>query len=653
MAGGHQAPTPEAEQGSIVVRVGENGEGGLLSGAPSAGRLVGAAGSTIHASAAPASTATATAGPASARDGVGSRRVGRVQLWAFLAVLALAVGVAGWWAYRQVVGVPVALQVDGQPLVDGAQVLADVEPVFRALAVADGAPLEEGAGCWFAPAAADAFAPGPRVACGPVRLGVAADGQDWVVADVSWSPSANTPGGVTGDVQDLDATAQLDRSTLNRPDGRRPPSYTPVLGAGGVRTEGGRLLTNTDALVDRADADLDRVTADLGASTAAGTRCYLGVTEVDRDGVTVQQSTAQLWCGPLLLRNSTPGQTYAPFPLQLVADDLVSASAPAVDLQRLTRTEPLPAGVVLVRPDGLTPDEEADRTLAPPDAAPLDPGATVLLEALPEDLSSVTVAEPKDGRLETAELSLRLTDLARVDRLGRGDTALVPAPGEDLLVVGYTTTRDDDAPSGVGTATLVIDGRRTALPDWSQVEENAWLVVAVPTGTREAALEVLSEGRPQSISLITGERGPGAPAVLYRERRTVGIGAEVRSEVALPEGDPGRVTVVITEAGLEAWRPDTGWAPVGQGYLRVAGTTEVDEPCCDVRGVDVTASVRLALPDGTLLAPQPAATTADETVFLVPEDLTAAQLQVTAVAEYEESNAAAPAPAVLDLDLPA
>lgn len=239
-----------------------------------------------------------------------------------------------------------------------------------------------------------------------------------------------------------------------------------------------------------------------------------------------------------------------------------------------------------------------------------------------------------------------------VASLGEGPEALVAAEGEELVVASYETSRADDAPPGSGTATLVVDGRRTALPAWSSVTDSSWLVVSVPTGAREVVLEVLSDGRAQAVSLLTGERGPGAAQVLYRAERTLGVGAALEVDIPLPQGDSAGAEAVVTEVGLEAWLPGPGWAPTGSAYL-VVGLDAVDtrEPCCDLGPVDVTSVWTLVLPGGTVV-PDTGEDGADSPLFVLDESVTTARLQLSAVATFDVGSATAPVPTAIDLGLP-
>lgn len=188
--------------------------------------------------------------------------------------------------------------------------------------------------------------------------------------------------------------------------------------------------------------------------------------------------------------------------------------------------------------------------------------------------------------------------------------------------------------------------------------DGSWLLVSVPAGADAVDLEVLFDDRAQTISLLTGERAPGAPAALYRESGSVGVGSPLQVAVPLPEGDPATVSLVVTEAVVAAWLPDQGWAPDGQAYVRLAlEQVEVEEPCCDVAGLEVLPVLTLTPSGGTAVPtlegtdPGTDPGTDAAAVFVVAQDVTAATLTLTAAATFEGGTATSPADS-LPLELP-
>lgn len=550
-----------------------------------------------------------------------------------VAVVVLAT--AGWFGFRALTGPPVPLAVDGAPIVNAQQMLDDLTPQFRQIAAQDGAPLAARAGCWFAPPAdaqTSAAARGPRVACGPVRLGIAGDDQFWLVTQPSYAGT----GEVRGRVRDLDGVATIKRSTLNRPDGKRPPAEEPRIGADGVRADDGRLIANAGSFVDAASQAFANAARSGKASTAASTRCYLGVREVDRAGVPIRQSTGTAWCGPVRTRDSTPGQYWSAYPVSLGAgSSLVAVEARRPAITRVGPGTALPPGESLWRPDGQQPDPAAEADLEPPTADPQRPGFSDVLVDLAAPADLVT---PGDGRLITPTLALNLTGLYRGNQVGAGDEALVAAEGEELVVAAYRAERTVGV-NASSTATLVVDGNRRPFPAWSRVAAGSWLVVSVPQGAEQVGLEVLFDGRAQTISLLTGERAPGAPRALYRSLEPVGVGKPVSVRVALPEGDPAGVQLVVVDATLAAWFPGFGWAVADQAFISVGlAELKVDRPCCALAVRDVTPTFVLETEGADAVKPDERNTAnglRSAVVFAVADTVTEATLSVGAVASYD------------------
>lgn len=595
----------------------------------------------------PSAPPTPEAPPADPRRRPTSRR----SVLVAVVVAAVLLGTVAWFGVRALLGTPVALEVDGQPIVNAEQLLDDLTPRLVGIAAEDGAPLPEDAGCWFAPPAERTGAvrslpgQGPRIACGPVRLGIAGDDQLWLVAQ----PSYSTGDEVRGQVAELDEVAEVDRSTLNRPDGERPPADRPDIGTDGVRAEDGRLITNSAAYLAAADPDFAEAARGAGASVAPSTRCYLGVLEVTRAGQPIRQSTGSAWCGPVRTANAEPGATWAAVSLSLTtSQSLVAAVAADPSLNQVGESEALPPGERLWRPDGQQPDPNAEKDLPPPAAEPQRAGFSDVVADL---AAPVKLSTPTDGRLNTPALSLTLTGLFR-GQVGTGDKAVVAAPGEELVVARYQA-QPVESVGGASTATLVVDGVRTPFPAWSKVAEGGWLLASVPAAARAVDLEVLFDDRAQTISLLTGDRAAGAPAALYRKTSTVGVGRSARVSVALPKGDPAVVSVVVVDASLTAWTSEDRWARSGQAYLRIGlGQLQADRPCCDLRVEELTPTFTLRVPGQPPVTADPPGPGDPAVVFVVPETLTEATLAVNADVVYDGGRATGKATSV-PLRLPA
>jgi len=507
----------------------------------------------------------------------------------------------GWRAWR---GVPVSLTVDGAPILNAEQVLAQADPMFRELARIDGATLPGGAACWFAPPPKDAVrADQPRVACGPVLLGISGDKQRWVVGTPSYS--ATTTGGSrgsTGTFGAFDGVEELRPALLARPDGKHPPDGEPGLGAAGVRTVNGRIIVDAAQVVQSADRGFAAAASKSGAAVGPDSRCYLGVRDETRSGVTIAVSDGNLWCGPVLRTDSAANATWASFPLALkLGQSIVEATAGDPSISEVTSTKTLPAGMRAYRADGLRPPDGAGG-LQVPDSDPVKAGTIAILDELPSTVGAPapSLMVPPDGRLVTPSVTVQLTGIGRLPKVGSGTDAFVAPKGEGLAVATFQITREAGAPSGNGTATLIVDGVRIAVRDWSSVKDGGALVASVPIGSRDIVLEVLAQGRAQGISLVTGQRTPGGPSVPYRRSTQVSPATPIEVAVRLPKGDPVRVTGTVGQLNWQAWDANQGWAPVGQAFLLVTvDDWKLVTPCCDVSGVKVATTWRVRMPDGT------------------------------------------------------
>lgn len=604
----------------------------------------------------PTADAPATRRAAAPPDAGRVSRIGRGQVVGGVVVLAALLALGAWLLWGRVVGVPAKLEVDGAPIANADALLADGEDALRLVVDADGGTVPDGAGCWFAPPAADATTDAPRVACGPVLLGIAGDDERWLVGAPQYAvaPGADGASRATGTFDGFDGVAELRTSLLRHPEGRRVPAGDPTLGADGLRAEDGRVVSGLDATLAATERAFEAAALTSGAAVEEP-RCWASAREATRAGTTVLVSDGRVLCGPVLLMDSAPDEIWAAYPVSLGAGDtVVEARMGEPSIGDLTGTVALAAGLVLHRPDGAEAPADA-AGLDPPDADPVASGTALVLEALPD---AVDTATPDDGRLVTPAATLRITGLARVPQVGTGAAAIVAPPGEELVVATFAVTRPEDPPPTDGTATVVAGGTRIAVDDWGDLRDGGSLVVSVPEGSGDVQLDVLFEERSQRISLVTGDRAAGAPAALYRGTTSVGVGAPFAVEVALPEGAPVTARGAVAELTLAGWTPDDGWAAGGRAWLTVrVDDWQLVEPCCDAPGLEVTPRWVLVLPDGTEVAGtgEPPSSGQVEVTFAVPEDVTAATLRLEIAADHTTGGGASRATGqtTLDLEVPA
>lgn len=528
---------------------------------------------------------------------------------------------------------PVPLKVRGQPIENGGLVLDQAEAAFRAVLDADGATYSPDARCYFAPAAKAPAASGPDVACGAILLGISGVDRPWLLGTVSYRTGSGER--AIGRFDRFRSAEKIDASRLRRPDGKRPPKSPKLIpSTAGLRDDEGRRLLGLEETLTTADADFLRRATDAKAAVRADSRCYFGYTE-GRSGLRI--SDQKLWCGPILLVESTPDQLWVSHSMRASQqDDLVTARVQRVSMTDIRSTTPLKPGVLLFRPDDRKPTDEGG--LRPPDPAPQSTGVLKVLTQNPE---GVSFTPPLDGRLVTPSISITLEGLARAGKLGAGRDALVAPPGETFVVAQLSRRRQAGSVSDSTAAAIVVDGNRRPFSGWSSLPERAVVVVGAATGAKSVDLEVSFAGRAQTISLLTGQRGPGAPVALYRQVGTTGIAQGVDITVPLPAGPPVRVRGNVAEARIEAWRSKDGWAPSGEAFVSISVTDwHVTSPCCDLKDVKVSAAWRLVLPNGTIakVVAQSATSGPPPALWLVNETFLEGRAELVVTVSYVDGK---------------
>lgn len=594
-------------------------------------------------------------GAAAVPAGGGSPRPSFAQQWgnsiALVAIVVVGLLVAVWVIQRDH---PVRLEVDGIPIANADAVLGQADLIFRQLVAADGAHPPKGAGCWFAPPAKDSSASTgrPRIACGPVRLGVSIGDKVWATGSVQYSRAPSTPPEMLATFAKPSAVEALESGDLRRLDGKRPPGTKDLPVPDNVlRTAEGERLTGEDEAIAAADRSFVRAVDKAEASLPPEPACWFGILAGAADR---RSSDGSLYCGPVVLASSAPGATWSKHALSSQPGDLFAIEEITDPrISSVTSTSKLPPGIGPYRPDGRPAPDRIE--LGPPDAKPQAGGYLDVVEDAPDGL--VLDTPRGDGKLNIPSRSLRIDGVARAPKVGSGKTAVVAAPGEELVVARFGRVDAPSTSAPDGSAQIVVGTRRTPFPDWSGLPKAGLIIVSVPAGTVDVGLEVLFEGVPQTLSLVTGERAPDGRAVLYRTTTSVGVGVPVSVSVPLPAGDPAGVSGVVTKATLEAWQPKVGWAPAGRGFLTLTlESWKVNRPCCALSKVEVTSAWALVLPDGTSIQAraQPSAS-ADAVAFEVPDTVTAATARLVVTARFDRNGTpgqAAGALAVVPVELP-
>jgi hypothetical protein len=550
-----------------------------------------------------------------------------------IGVAVLVVAIVGAVGFAVLRPTPVRLTVDGEPIANAGSLLEETATPFRALVDEDDAELHPEARCYFTHLAEGSNREAPRLACGPVALGISQGDRSWVVGTATYRRNGSG-GGVTGQFDRFVSVESIEHRALRRPDGTDPPRDPELVApTTGVRTAEGRRIADLGEVLTVADADFRGAALDGGAAVHDDSRCYAGATTSATGGHTTDGS---LWCGPVALVDSGPDQRWVEAPLRVRDGSslvVAEASPPSFGTVRAGSTAAVPAGVSLHRPDGATPPERT--VVEPPDPDPQVPGHVDVLDRTPAGVE----LDGGSGRLATPSLVLDIEGSGRTTKVGTGPEALVAADGEVFVVAALVRRGQEGGPPGAGAAAVVVDGERRSVPRWSSLPDRAVLVASVPEGATSVDLEVEFEGRAQTISLLTGELGEGAPAALYR-RTTTGVARTVQVTVPLPAGEPVAATGRLTDAHLEAWRRGDGWAPPGQAFLTLAMEDwSVSRPCCDVRDVESEATWQFVLPDGTRLDPHAvAASGAPAPTFLVPEDTTGGVVELVVRSQFNHAD---------------
>jgi hypothetical protein len=214
--------------------------------------------------------------------------------------------------------------------------------------------------------------------------------------------------------------------------------------------------------------------------------------------------------------------------------------------------------------------------------------------------------------------------------------AAVAAPGHELVLVA--------TPLANNTESQVFEGRPdkieivvndTAKPFTFEGPQLLWhgvVVASVPTGAHPI-LRVTDAGRPQSLDLLTGRRGPDAIAAYHPIRTGSGdvdsdhSGPWVRLSGPGAAGLTGQarlasVYVSDVDYTLWPWLPNRGWARAGQLWLDLDVKMSYWRPSSGTAADDTVriapSSFRLASPAGTITLSGGTIAPAQDTTIVAP-----------------------------------
>jgi hypothetical protein len=196
--------------------------------------------------------------------------------------------------------------------------------------------------------------------------------------------------------------------------------------------------------------------------------------------------------------------------------------------------------------------------------------------------------------------------------------AVVAAPGHELVLAATPLSNNTESDVREGRPDkieMVVNG--TAKPFTFDGPALLWhgvVVASVPTGAHPV-LRVTDAGRPQSLDLRTGRRGPDAVAGYYPIRAGSGdvdsdhAGPWVRLSGPGAAGLTGQsrlaaVHVSDVDYTLWPWLPSRGWAPAGKVWLDLQVSMSYWRPSAGAHGEDTVriapSSFRLADAGGTI-----------------------------------------------------
>jgi hypothetical protein len=269
-----------------------------------------------------------------------------------------------------------------------------------------------------------------------------------------------------------------------------------------------------------------------------------------------------------------------------------------------------------------------------------------------DKLDGVRLESPDDGRLRNYGVALEVLDSGTADVVDAGgDLAYGAADDATLLAFRLRVTPFAEELGEKVTATVSVDGRQRALPDFEYVvdtegeDATVQYVVAVPNDRREVELELKYAGLAQHFDLLEGRRTGDAPDILYRSPDAPSVFVEnlTPAKLALTDedGEPGTYVLAVTRAELTYFTAELGDVPGADDKAWLVVTYEPSGEGSLDRTSEATGCV---VPFAAFTLGDPAGgvypvvdkhstmelfDTAKSLVFEVPADLTAATLTLS------------------------
>ncbi|MFP5375863.1 MAG: BTAD domain-containing putative transcriptional regulator [Acidimicrobiia bacterium] len=223
---------------------------------------------------------------------------------------------------------------------------------------------------------------------------------------------------------------------------------------------------------------------------------------------------------------------------------------------------------------------------------------------------------PEDGRLRGYGFAATVTSTGTADGATRLLSTFGPAAGQRLVAFSlrFDLLRGDNDTSHPVRATLVVDGRRSALDDGDFVSSGERMYAAsVPRATTQVDLEMSAAGLAQAFSLTEGHRVGDQPVVLYRDPAGPDVISDVNDERTLSatsatDGAKGAVSIALNGARLSYFSPGEPITTAGspsRAFLIVEGIGDGVQPPYGSADYGRYFSGLAALPGGAVKARLP------------------------------------------------
>lgn len=166
---------------------------------------------------------------------------------------------------------------------------------------------------------------------------------------------------------------------------------------------------------------------------------------------------------------------------------------------------------------------------------------------------------PADGRLRGYGFTAQLDSIGTAEAVEERGSPLRAAAGQRLVVVALRFNRSNEDRQHPVRATLVVEGRRTSLPDSDFVRSGELLYAAsVPRDAAGVDFELAAAGYAQTFSLTEARRVGEQPAILYRDRVAAEPSTDLNAErtvAASDERQRGAVRILLRRVRLSWFSP--------------------------------------------------------------------------------------------------